>query len=329
VNNLIEKLQKYLGETLSLEVSAHLWKDQSKLPFFLLDSYDFFEIFLLNHPCLLMVAKGENEPTPSGIQKHWEQIMKKQKTPCIYVSNTISSYNRKRLIQHHIPFIIPMNQLYLPDLGFDLREYFKQQRIHKKLFSPSAQTAIIFALRKEKNEKLIPSELAKELGYSLMTMTRAFNELAVNGIGKIINKGKERWWIFEETKRNLWEQTKGMLRSPIRRRESMKLFPGARMPKTVFRSGLSALAELTMINPPPVPVFAMGKEDYLKIEPKGLMYVPPGDDPDLELEIWNYDPKLFSEHERVDPFSLYLSLRETGDERIEAALEELMEKIKW
>ena len=49
----------------------------------------------------------------------------------------------------------------------------------------------------------------------------------------------------------------------------------------------------------------------------------------FELEIWHYDPDLFAKKGCVDPYSLYLSLKETEDERVEAALEELMEKIKW
>ncbi len=249
MNSLIEKLKKYLEETLGIEISILPWKEQKKLPFFLVDAYTFFETSLLNNPCLLMISKNDIELTPNTIQKHWEQVAKKWNAPCIYISDTISSYNRKRLIQHHIPFIIPNNQIYVPDLGLDLREHFKQQRIHKKLFSPATQTVIISALLREKNERLIPSELAATLGYSPMTMTRVFNELEAAGIGKLINKGKERWWIFEDTKKDLWEQTNAMLRSPIRRRESMKLFPGGKM-RQLPLSGISALAETTMINPP-------------------------------------------------------------------------------
>jgi DNA-binding MarR family transcriptional regulator len=228
------------------------------------------------------------------------------------------------LPREHVPFIIPNKQIYIPDLGLDLREYFKQQRITKKFFSPAAQVVILFALLKGKRERLIPSELATELGYSLMTMTRAFNELEAAGIHKIITKGKERWWIVEEA-RDLWEQTKDMLRSPIRRIESMKLFPKGKTPNLL--SGLSALAETTMINPPGIPIFAMGVEQYTQIG-KGLQ-LSPADEAELVLEIWNYNPNLLSAHGRVDPFSLYLSLRDTTDERIEAALEELMEKVKW
>lgn len=328
MTNLTEKTKKYLEETLGINISVFPWKDQKKLPLFLIDAYIFFETSLLNNPCLIMISKNVVELTPNTIQKNWKQIIKKWAGPCIYISDTISSYNRKRLIQHHIPFIIPNNQIYLPDFGFDLKEHFKQHRIHKEMFSPATQTVIISTLLREKNERLIPSELAATLGYSSMTMTRVFNELETAGIGKLIKKGKERWWIFEGTKKDLWEQTNDMLRSPIRCRELMKLLPGGKM-MPIPLAGISALAEKTMINSPPLLTYAIGTEEYRQTNtPKGFQHSP-ADEADFELEIWNYNPTLFSKDGKVDPFSLYLSLKETTDERVETALEDLMEKIQW
>src|SRR5205085_6772623 len=177
MTNLIENLKKYLHDSLEVKISILPWKDQKKLPIFLCDSYTFFETSLLNNPCLIMFSKNDVELTPHTIQNHWKQVTKKWNGPCIYISDTISSYNRKRLIQLHIPFIIPNNQIYIPDFGFDLREYFKPQRLYREFFSPAAQTVIISTILREKNERLIPSELAAMLSYSPMTMTRVFNQL--------------------------------------------------------------------------------------------------------------------------------------------------------
>ena len=49
----------------------------------------------------------------------------------------------------------------------------------------------------------------------------------------------------------------------------------------------------------------------------------------VKLEIWGYPPQLFVENGVVDPLSLFLSLRGNPDERIEAALDEMMETVKW
>ena len=47
---------------------------------------------------------------------------------------------------------------------------------------------------------------------------------------------------------------------------------------------------------------------------------------DVQLELWSYNPKLFEKDGLVDPFSLYLSLQDIKDERVEAALEKLIEE---
>ncbi len=52
------------------------------------------------------------------------------------------------------------------------------------------------------------------------------------------------------------------------------------------------------------------------------------------LEIWKYNPQtllgeLSNHKDVVDPLSLYLSLKESQDERIEMALEQIKKQFIW
>ena len=49
----------------------------------------------------------------------------------------------------------------------------------------------------------------------------------------------------------------------------------------------------------------------------------------LELEVWEYNPKLFTNKGVVDKVSLYSSLKNKNDERIEQALEEALRDESW
>lgn len=49
----------------------------------------------------------------------------------------------------------------------------------------------------------------------------------------------------------------------------------------------------------------------------------------VKLELWKYDPKKFARNGMVDPVSLYMTFVDNMDERIEGALEELLEEYKW
>jgi hypothetical protein len=47
------------------------------------------------------------------------------------------------------------------------------------------------------------------------------------------------------------------------------------------------------------------------------------------VEVWRYDPRLLSKTETVDKLSLYLSLKDNEDERVQIELENLMNEIQW
>ncbi len=47
------------------------------------------------------------------------------------------------------------------------------------------------------------------------------------------------------------------------------------------------------------------------------------------VQICKYNPALFATDGHVDPLSLYMSLINSGDERVVSCLEEMMESVKW
>jgi hypothetical protein len=47
------------------------------------------------------------------------------------------------------------------------------------------------------------------------------------------------------------------------------------------------------------------------------------------LELWRYDPTLFSSNKTVDTLSLVLSFAGEKDERIEQALRQMLEEFQW
>jgi hypothetical protein len=47
------------------------------------------------------------------------------------------------------------------------------------------------------------------------------------------------------------------------------------------------------------------------------------------VEVWRYDPKLLGNNNIVDVLSLYLSLRDTSDERVHKEINQLMKDKQW
>jgi hypothetical protein len=147
MEKLLRNFEHHLRETLGITVAPEKWENAGKLPFFLRDLYDFFQVSVLDTSCLLMIVRNEEEQTPANIRKQMLQVREKWDGEVIYLRSSISAYNRKRLIEQKVPFVVPGNQMYLPMLGIDLREHFRQIRTGVPIkFSPSTQALVLHVL---------------------------------------------------------------------------------------------------------------------------------------------------------------------------------------
>src|ERR1039458_8742698 len=52
--------------------------------------------------------------------RHLEQVCGRCGMEVVYVADAISSYDRKRLIEHKVPFVVPGNQMYLPFMAIKI-----------------------------------------------------------------------------------------------------------------------------------------------------------------------------------------------------------------
>jgi hypothetical protein len=328
MDQLATNFKRYLKETLDIDAHPKQWPETKKLPIFLRNLYIFFVVRILEIPCLVMAAKDKAEQTPATIQKHMLQVRKRwQDEEVIYLQQKVTAYNRKRLIQHKIPFVVPLNQMYLPFLGIDLREHFKNFRETEESFSPSTQVVVLYYLFHNDQHHLTPKTLANELGYTTMTMTRALDDLEGTGLGTIAMEGRERVLRFDRDKKKVWKTALDRLRSPVKRILLVK-YPFNK--PLGMKAGLSALAHFSNLAEPANPVLALEGKQWKRIKAKDDAMILDIAEPNAsELEIWSYSPELFTKKGVVDRFSLYLSMREDNDERVQSALGEMMEQVEW
>jgi hypothetical protein len=84
-----------------------------------------------------------------------------------------------------------------------------------------------------------------------------------------------------------------------------------------------------MIEAPKDRCFAITLEQWQSAQSKGLIELPSPEHNAYQLEIWAYETGMQSNSTTVDPLSLWLSLRDSNDERVQLALEELQENFPW
>jgi DNA-binding MarR family transcriptional regulator len=324
----LRKFERYLNETLGLDVRvSEVLTEKLNLPYYLQDAFTIYGLQLRGLDCLLAIPRENTEQTPATIKKYMQQIQDKSGREVVYMRESISTYDRKRLIEHKVSFVVPGNQLYLPILGIDFREYLKKVRTKTTKISPATQAVILYALYHDANRSYTPLELSELLDYTPMTMTRALDELEAAGIGEIAVSGKNRLLSFSESKTTIWEKALPVLRSPVKKR----VWTGCpRNNWRCVRSGLSALAEYSLLAEPKQPVFAISQNNWKALRQRGeANELPYAEQNSCHMEVWGYDPCTIDGNGIADRLSLYLSLKDDLDERILAALDDMMKGMAW
>jgi hypothetical protein len=325
LNDIQGRLTRHFREVLSIGMELKRWPGETSLPAFLRETYAFLAAGVLGTRCLFLVDRAVHLTTPAAIRKHIFEVLKRWDGEVVYVAAAIDSARRKQLIDQNVPFVVPGNQVYLPMLGIDLREHFKSVRGAGQSLSPAAQAAFLHILQHPDKGALSTQEVAGSLGYSSMSMSRTFDQLESAGLGRSSSAGKRRLMELAGPRRDLWERALPLLRSPVA--ESIP------MPRDLLHgpaAGLSALASYTSIAEPRMPVIAVPVDPWRSVRNKLVHQQPGGTDAALvEVEAWIYPPKAVADGPVVDRLSLYLSLGATTDERVEAALGELLAGMKW
>ena len=323
-------VQEYLHDTMGIVPKVRLWTGASKVPYFLQDAFELRELKLLDRPILLAIDRQANKLALANVRGQLDKLRALAGHPVVYVTSALASYERKRLIEQKVPFIVPGNQLYLPDLGIDLREYFRQRpQVPDTALSPATQAMLITALlRKPWQPDWQPAEIVAELGYTPMTLSRAVKELTAAGIGTLHSEGRARWLRMERSAAETWEHAKPLLRSPVKRRVWAHPIPKLK-PLRVRLAGLSALARYSMLAEPQWPIYAVSPARWKAATQAGVEPLPEQLPGACEWQLWHYNPALVPDSATVDPLSLTLSLQDETDDRVQLALGELKEHFPW
>jgi len=324
-------IQQYLHDSLGFTAKIRPWPGAAKLPYFLQDAFDTRELTLLGHSILLANHRAGRAQGLAEVRAQLNKLKAIASLPVIYVTNALASYERKRLVEQQVPFLVPGNQLYLPDLGIDLREYFRQtqQQAPATALSPATQALLIAALlHKPWRAEWKPAEIVANLGYTPMTLSRAVRELTATGIVKLERRGRDRHLNTDRSPQEVWEQAKPLLRSPVKR--TVWVRPTTKwVPPKIRIAGMSALAQLSLLAEPAMPVYAVSPVQWKAAMKAGVEELMEPREGCCEWQLWNYSPELLANSRMVDPLSLTLSLQHETDERVQLALDELRKQFPW
>lgn len=328
----VGQLRDYLTYVLHCDVRLTQWDGAKRLPNFIARRYSLFTGSILQQPCLFAIDLNPGDDTPAQITKQIAMMEREFPGVVVYTTEHLTANRRARFIASGIAFAVPGNQLYIPALAIDLREIFRRPRRRSlEHLSPVAQATFFYCIlfRREletDSNTRTPSRMAKSLGYSAMSVGRAYDELSESGLATVANKGRQRFLSLDKDSRLLLEESRELLRSPVQSERFARcrlIIPPMKI------AGESALSNITGLSPPQTPVYALHGDDWKTLLASDVEEVESRDQADATIEIWHYRPNILSEYATVDPLSLYAQFWNHPNERIAKAADDALEHVPW
>jgi len=330
----------YINQTLGTNAtSSPIQKDGlGKLPMFINEAYKLYETALFNRELLLVELRNNDDFGILQLEKHCQLLKSTFNKKIVIVIPALAAYNRKRLIEKGINFIVPDKQLFLPELLIDLRESYENPRAKQKneKLLPSAQFLAIYQIihryNKWKIEEHSFKEIAIKLHYTPMAITNAIDNLKYHDIVDV-EGDKEKFIKFRLERHELWNHLlqNNLLVNPV-----LKTVYVDELPQGISRlkCNASALPEYTSLNPSKQQYYAIEKTVFYGLQKSNALINANDYEGSYALEVWKYNPytlieEMNNDDSVVDPLSLYLSLKDSQDERVEMALEQIIEKFIW
>ncbi len=325
------EIEHYLQDSIDEAVHLRPYKGSLTIPAYLLELYDFYESEVLDTTCVF-AELVQDSLNVDILQKHLKVMKHIFSKHVVMMYRSITRYRRKSLLKYRIPFIVADQQMYLPFLNLELKESRTIEdpsiRVERRImyFPPATQLTYLLFLY-DKKLSVNATDLAEMIETSIMTASRVLNELyAVELLHyELAGKtGRSKLYTRVEDP-GYYRKGRWYMRDPVLK----KVYIDHEIPDTCI-AGMQVLEKTSMISDSGHRIRAIAKKEFRKQQPELVRHTDIIADENLiELEIWQYDPRLLTDTQYVDISSLKESLKELNDERVDSAIADRMREEPW
>ena len=309
---------EYLNKVLGIEV-VYMNGKFEHLPNFIATRYRLHRVSMNGQGVIFLYPKTELEQV-EVLKKQIARIQRNENLPVVLVLNELSFRQKEYLIREKIPFIVEGRQIYLPFMALYLQERCNAEKKPREEMLPSAQMLLLHFIYGGAQE-LSTSQAAKDLELTPTSISRASRQLEEMGLLHIRKVGVQRILYSEDSPKMLFQKAGDTLLNPVKR---TVYIPKELVGTDLLESGYSALAEYSMLNAPNVRCYAAERiSQWKEVMTNSLQ----NSQVQVAVEMWRYNPRKLSTRNAVDELSLALALREDADERVEEAVEEMLNEL--
>lgn len=321
---LLSYIADLTGERPELVKAPH-----EKLPLYLRKRYGCYRARILGRDWILAIETAHEDATPAATYAtHADVITGDLGKPTVLVLPGLQSRTRQKLIQLRVAFIVPKCQAFLPLALVDLRERQSLQRKRAiNRLTPAAQVVLLYHLERENLDGWPLRRIALATGYSPIMLSKVRGELEATGLCHARKTGRTISLVFRFAGRDLWDKALPWLATPLRTRHWARW---DKPPAEVLVAGMTALCRTTKISDDRIPTFCMAAPAVREaVDRSTIRIVADPDEANVQIEAWSYDPGVLTDRDIADPLSVYLTLRDVPDERVQEQLETLLKRISW
>lgn len=282
----------------------------------LLLSYNIYKFSFNGMYMLLLKGDNRDEHTPKQCRKISDRILDVKNLPCVFYFDKLPTYMRDRLVAQGVYFIVGSSFAALPTL---LMNRLNGQKNYGDKLRPAAQYLLLYHIQCQcLNGKSI-RQLEEILPYKYPTIANSVKQLVDSGLLETeIGTDKVKRLKFRYVGKELWDKAQPVISSPIEK----VVYTAEQIPQG-WTGGISALSEYSMLAPEEFPTKVLTSTEFRNLASAGIITYPMRDN--QRIEIWTYPP--LTEKGSVDKLSLFLTLKDDQDPRVEKELENMMNKI--
>lgn len=288
-------------------------------------TYKFYDGEFHGMPLLFAEPKGK-VATPRCLSVTANNLTSLLQLPIVFLLPACPAYERQRLIDKDVYFVVSEKYVHLPMLLANERVRKTKQA---KALTPVAQYLLLYHLQIGSIEGMAARDIEDKIPYSYASITLGLTCLEDLGLCKKVAEASKRKVIhFDMKGMNLWEQAQPFLVNPV---EERIYCDGLLSDDSFPECGINALAHYTRLNPDPERTIMMSVKQLRNFKSSEALMRPNEFDGNIIIEAWKYPPvtAIGVKAEWVDKLSLAISLREDEDPRVEGEVERLINEIEW
>jgi len=278
--------------------------------------YAIYQTAFLGNQLLILEQTVPNSFTPLRLKYLADVVAQAYDLPVVFYYEKMDFYQRRRLIDRGVYFIIGNNYVFLPMLLINSKMVDHKPNVK---LSSVAQWLLLYHLQVADLNGKTARELENETPYLYTTLTRAFKVLEELSLCRIEQDEKRYKHIcFQEEKRALYEAAVPYMINPV----DGVMFSDSIEKDILFpKAGINALSHYSMLNDEEMQTYALTDAQIKEHLPSFVGWNPI--EGNFRLEKWIYPP--ITKDGYVDKISLALSLQDDHDPRVEKEVKQMIE----